>query len=410
MNKTPKILIVDDIAAAHQLYKQALRDENYDILDAERGKEAINCVMGNNLDLVILDMHLPDMSGLDVLAEIRSKKPWLPVIILTSFGSKEMVIKAAALKINFYLVKPVDMDLFRSRIRSVLNVPDDEKLNKLAQQSKELVDELNRLSVSENFMQNVKELKNQIKDIANKISNVNKFEKPIGGSIKIEDVLWQKEVSCPVCSNTFITNNYRTKSLTVLKKEDDFHEIYGVINPIAFDIWVCPECLYAAKKEDYETINPEVLERIAKDKSARKKTAGDLDFNLVRDYDTGIMSYRLAFMCYQYRKATFAFIGSLHLKCAWLAREKGDTVLEKMELKKVIENYETAFSIGEKISGQISEIGVLYLIGELYRRLGDSATAAKYLMKVRQSPNADSEKAILRMASDAMDSIRREKK
>ena len=232
---------------------------------------------------------------------------------------------------------------------------------------------------------------------------------PTGTGIKIEDVLWQKEVTCPVCSHTFITNNYRSKSLTVLKKEDDFHEIYGVINPIAFDIWVCPECLYAAKKEDYETINPEVLEKIAMDKSMRKKAAGDIDFNLVRDYETGIMSYRLAFMCYQFRRATFAFIGSLHLKCAWLARERGDAELEKRELKSVIENYETAFSIGEKISGQISEVGVLYLIGELYRRLGDSNMAVKYLMKVRQNPNADSDKAIVRMASDVMDNIRKEK-
>lgn len=410
MNKTPKILIVDDIRAAHQLYKQALKDENYEILDAERGKEAINSMIINNIDLVILDMQLPDMSGLDVLEEIRKRKAWLPVIILTSFGARDMVMKAAAMNINYYLVKPVDMDLFRSRVRSVLNVPDDEKLNRLAQQSKELIDELNRLSVSDSFLQNVNELKNQIKDIAFKLQKVNKIEKISGKSAKIEDVLWQKEVVCPACSHTFITNNFRSKSLPVIKREADFHEIYEVINPVAFDIWVCPECLYAAKKEDYETINSDILEKIAKDKSTRKKTAGNLDFTLLRDYDLGIMSYKLAFMCYQHRKATNAFLGSLYLKCAWLAREKGDIGVEKEQIVNVIEKYEKALSIGEKISGQISELGVLFLLGELYRQMGDFSGAEKYLMKVRQSPNADSEKAVLRMAMDLLDTIKQEKK
>lgn len=410
MNKTPKILIVDDIRAAHQLYKQALKDENYEIFDAERGKDAINTIITQNLDLVILDMQLPDMSGLEVLEEIRKRRGWLPVIILTSYGSRDMVMKAAAMRINYYLVKPVDMELFRSRVRSVLNVPDDEKLNKLAQQSKELIDELNRLSVSDSFMQNINELKSQIKDIASKIQNMNKKEKTAGSGTRIEDVLWQKEVICPVCSTGFITNNYRSKSLPILKKESDFHEIYEVINPIAFDIWVCPECLYSAKKEDFDTVNSEVLEKIARDKSTRKKLAGGIDFTAVRDYDSAYMSYELAFMCYAHRKATNAFLGSLYLKYSWLARENGDKELERDQIRHVIERYEKALSIGEKITGQISELGVMYLVGELYRRNGDLDSAEKYLMKVRQSPNADGEKAILRMALDLLDGIKEEKK
>ncbi|BDU50290.1 DUF2225 domain-containing protein [Haliovirga abyssi] len=402
-----KILIVDDVHAAHHLYKQTLKREEYEILDAERGKEALSLILSEDIELVILDINLPDISGLEVLKKIREKNKELPVIILTGESQKEKVIKAASFDIIHYLVKPINLDMLKRRVKQSLKLDKNEKLGVIATKSKEILDELCDIEIDESLDENVKELKEQIKDIALKLHSLEEKQKE---KTKLDEVIWEKEVECPVCGTNFITYNFKSKSLPIKEKESDFHEIYDFLNPLVFDIWVCPECLYASKREDFEDVNMELIEKIAKDKSKRKKIANKADFNLPRNNELGILSYRLAIMSYRYRKQSNAFFGSLYLKACWIAREQRDIDVEMEFMRLVTDYYEKALSSGEKIGGQLSELGLIYLLGELYRRLGDLDKAGKYFMKVKQDPEVKKEKAILRMSDAQMELVKEAKK
>lgn len=402
-----KILIVDDVSAAHYLYKQTLKREEYDILDAGRGKEALSLIFSESIELVILDINLPDISGLEVLKKIREKNKEIPVIVLTSESQKEKVIQAAFLGITYYLVKPINLVMLKQRVKQSLKLDKNEKLSVITVKSKEILDELCDIEIDESLDENVKDLKEQIKDIASKLQILEKKQKE---KTKLDEVIWEKEVECPVCETTFITYNFKSKSLPIKEKESDFHEIYDFLNPLAFDIWVCPECLYAAKREDFEDVNTELIEKVAKDKNKRKKIANRANFNLPRDNNLGILSYRLAIMSYRYRKQSNAFFGSLYLKACWIAREQGEKDIEIEFMRLVTDYYEKALSSGEKIGGQLSELGLIYLLGELYRRLGDLDKAGKYFMKVKQDPEIKKEKAILRMSDTQLELVKEAKK
>lgn len=407
MDKIFKVLIVDDVSAAHLLYRQALKKEEYEIFDAERGKEALSLVLRNDFDLIILDLNLPDLNGLEVLKKMRSKGKTVPVIILTAYGMKESVVKAAGLGINYYLVKPVDLNMLRKRVKQVLGEDKPSDLEKFSETSSMLLEKLAELENDDILDESVKELKQQIKDIAGKLKVIEKTKVSKG---KMEEAVWEKETTCPICASSFNTYNYRSKSFVLVKRESDFHEVYDMIDPLVFDMWVCPECLYSAKREDFNSVDIARLEILAKDKIKRKKVAGRIDFRQMRTIDTGIMSYRLAIMSYDKSKETKAFIGSLYLKAAWLAREKMDENEEKEFLIMTSKYYEEALLTSEKIGGQLTELGFIYLLGEVHRRLGDDSKANKYFMRVKRDDNIQNEKAILRLAEEQMEKIKEDRK
>lgn len=407
MAKQQKILIVDSIKASQYLYKHALKNENYEVFEAEKGSDAINILSTNDIDIIVLDLNLHDMDGIAALQEIRKKRTTIPIMVLTSYGMKDVVIKAASLGISNYLVKPVEGALLRNRIKSMLSLPESQRASKLSQKSKEIIESLTKDHDDKNISPEILKIKKQIKGIAVQLQRMEKEEKT---KTKLEESIWEKEVSCPICGNSFITHNYRTKSLNIINKESDFHEIYEVINPLVFDMWVCPECYYAAKKEDFENIDVKLIERFVKDRSLRKKIAENADFKLMRNYETGIISYELAINCYENRKPSSAFLGSLYLKAAWIAREKGDSDKEKKYLTEVAARYEQSLSVGEKTGGQLSELGLIYLLGEIYRRVGDIDKAGKYFMRVISDVESKNEKAILRMATDQMELVKETKK
>lgn len=411
MTRTPKILIVDDVKAAHQMYKQALIREEYEIFDAERGKEAISILFSQEIDLVVLDLHLPDMSGIDVLKKIREKRPNLPVIILTAFGMKDMVIKTGLLGVDSYLVKPVELNMFRSRIKSVLEKKEEYRLDRLATSSQQLLNEISSLDVDETLAENVQDLKDQIRDIAGKIQTIGK--KRITAKKKSEgskqDIVWTKEATCPVCATKFTTYNFRSKSVPVIMTESDFHEVFEDESPLNFEMWVCPNCLYAAKREDFDGLLRKEIEKIARDKLKRKIVSEDMDFKKYRDSELGIKSYSLAAMCYISRGYSAGFLGSLYLKAAWTAREMKDSFREKEMLELSVGYFEQAFNAGDKIEGKLTRLGAMYLVGEINRRLKRYKQAADYFMKVKTDPGISNEKAVLRMTEEQFELLKEER-
>jgi len=103
-----KILLVDDEANICFIYSEELRDEGYSVISASNGEEGLRRFEDENPDLVILDIHMPDMNGIDVLRRMKTQNPAIPVILSSAFpefkqdlgawASDEYVVKSSNLQ------------------------------------------------------------------------------------------------------------------------------------------------------------------------------------------------------------------------------------------------------------------------------------------------------------------------
>src|SRR5688572_9268031 len=101
-----KILIVDDEEVLRDVLDVVLRREGFDIVAAASGEEALSVLDGEEVDLVILDVMLPGISGIDTLRAIRISNPALPVIVITAFSSIDGAIEAMKQGAFHYIPKP----------------------------------------------------------------------------------------------------------------------------------------------------------------------------------------------------------------------------------------------------------------------------------------------------------------
>lgn len=125
-----KILIVEDDPAMVLYYIFALEAE-YDILSATSGNSAIDLINHlEDVDLVILDYRLKDMSGITVLREAKKIKPSIPIIVITAYGDEAVAVRAFRCGAKEYLKKPVSYDELFEHIRFCLSLKDADKDNR----------------------------------------------------------------------------------------------------------------------------------------------------------------------------------------------------------------------------------------------------------------------------------------
>ncbi|MGN6555994.1 MAG: sigma-54-dependent transcriptional regulator [Verrucomicrobiota bacterium] len=103
------LLIEDDRSTAAALQK-VLQDEGYSVTVASRGDDGLNRAKEKKHDLVITDLKLPGLSGMDLIAQLHAAKPKLPIIMMTAHGTTETAIEAMKLGACDYLVKPFEVD------------------------------------------------------------------------------------------------------------------------------------------------------------------------------------------------------------------------------------------------------------------------------------------------------------
>jgi two-component system, NtrC family, response regulator AtoC len=104
------ILVADDDNAIRSLLRTFLEDENYRVTEATTGQEALEGLRTAGYDLVLLDMRLPGMTGIDVLKQLREKEGEVPVILMTAYGSPNIAIQASSLGAYGYITKPFELD------------------------------------------------------------------------------------------------------------------------------------------------------------------------------------------------------------------------------------------------------------------------------------------------------------
>lgn len=116
------ILIVDDEEDIIELIQYNLKNEGYSILTAEAGEEAIKIAKQARPDLIVLDLMLPGMDGLEVTRYLRSNDQTrdLPIVILTAKGEESDIITGLELGANDYISKPFSPKILTARIRAIL--------------------------------------------------------------------------------------------------------------------------------------------------------------------------------------------------------------------------------------------------------------------------------------------------
>ena len=114
-----KVLVVDDEPPIRKLLRMGLGTQGYQTLDAPNAKAALE-LMSEKPDLVILDLGLPDMQGLDLLRKIRAQRENLPVVVLSSRGDEAAKVEALDLGADDYVTKPFGMEELLARMRAAL--------------------------------------------------------------------------------------------------------------------------------------------------------------------------------------------------------------------------------------------------------------------------------------------------
>lgn len=102
-----KIAIIEDDGVIRQMYRMKFESEGFEVETAENGRDGVALVQHMKPDIILLDMHMPEMDGVTALSKIREEK-WgkdIPVIVLTNLGEEESPKNLRALGIKGYIVK-----------------------------------------------------------------------------------------------------------------------------------------------------------------------------------------------------------------------------------------------------------------------------------------------------------------
>jgi len=126
MKEPPNLLIVDDSTAIRKILMRVLNQTGIplgEVLEAGDGKEALKMLEGRSVSLVLSDINMPNMDGIELLRTLRGTPQWsnLPVVLITTEGGQGRVEEAAELGATSYVRKPFSADQLRDKLAALLS-------------------------------------------------------------------------------------------------------------------------------------------------------------------------------------------------------------------------------------------------------------------------------------------------
>ena len=126
-----KVLIVDDEVSILQSMSGILEDEGYGVILAESGEEALEKIRKDMPDLILLDIWMPGVNGMDVLDEIKKLYPLVPVIIISGHGTIETAVKATRMGAFDFIEKPLSIERILVSIQNAIEYSRLEEENRI---------------------------------------------------------------------------------------------------------------------------------------------------------------------------------------------------------------------------------------------------------------------------------------
>lgn len=126
-----KILLVEDEAHVVSFIKKGLSEEGFEVSVAFDGKMGLQLFQNNQFDLIVLDIMLPEINGLDLCKEIRKENTFVPVLFLTALGTSENIVMGLENGADDYMIKPFKFIEFVARIKTLLRRADQTQISDL---------------------------------------------------------------------------------------------------------------------------------------------------------------------------------------------------------------------------------------------------------------------------------------
>ena len=123
MNASRKVLVVDDDPVVRKSIDRVLSSKGYAVITAENGEEALRKLNEEKYDLVYTDIRMPGMSGLEVAEQVKARKPWTPVVIITGYGTDAAEARAKAAGVSSFVHKPLSPEMIEDSARDALAAP-----------------------------------------------------------------------------------------------------------------------------------------------------------------------------------------------------------------------------------------------------------------------------------------------
>jgi CheY-like chemotaxis protein len=117
------VLVVDDDPVVRKSFDRVLSGKGYAVITAESGEEALRKLNEEKYDVVYTDIRMPGMSGLDVAEEVKARRPWTPVVIITGYGTEAAEARAKAAGVAKFLHKPLSPETIEDSARDALAAP-----------------------------------------------------------------------------------------------------------------------------------------------------------------------------------------------------------------------------------------------------------------------------------------------
>ena len=120
MTALRKVLVVDDDPVVRKSFDRVLSGKGYAVITAESGEEALHKLDEERYDIVYSDVRMPGMSGLEVAENVKARRPWTPVVIITGYGTEAAEARAKAAGVSSFLHKPLSPEMIEDSVRDTL--------------------------------------------------------------------------------------------------------------------------------------------------------------------------------------------------------------------------------------------------------------------------------------------------
>ncbi|WP_428911163.1 DUF2225 domain-containing protein [Niallia sp. Krafla_26] len=220
--------------------------------------------------------------------------------------------------------------------------------------------------------------------------------------------LYDKKYECHICSNKFHSKKIRTRFVKLESTDTDFCPTYTdpENNPILYQIIVCPSCGYSFS-EDFSNYFSYGTKEAIQDKVCSKWNPHH--FSDKRSIEDAIKTYKLAIYCATLKQEKHIILAGLYIKLTWLYRYLGNDTQEQRFMNIALQEYFYSYTTQDFQGTQVSEIRVLYLLGELSIRTGNIKDASVHFSKVIEQQKKTTESRLVEMAKDRWNEVRHTK-